>query len=418
MRIGGIGYNGVGTDPTADSAIIPPNAHLVQLRVTVIPLPRIGKVRRLRARHPARLTERIIQLPRDDVPSFVRGQRRAAQVIPVQPERIVVRIAHRHPLGAKVVILRAVPHAGRGCGDRRIAHVIRRREVERVPHPRQRRREGVRPRAARGQGLPASLTLLVDQLAPVQPGPRIAGAPLQFDDGSLGHCRQRHTRRRRVQADAVRILLRVPGNVAVLHVHLLRPISPTQGPCLGRAEVRPVDPAPSRVAQPHLVQSRAAIAGAQIQGHAGTVRPAVTIIDLDAAAGSDVVHPDAVDRAGHQAAGVVLDAELHLERRLRFARVGDGVRVQRHRIRGLRTGIIGFDVLPARRLETGPVFRRIPVRRLVALRVDVDGGGAGRFTFRFYAPNEKRVASGAFRRQRNGSPECRRDSITGGEKAN
>ena len=161
----------------------------------------------------------------------------------MQPERVPVCIAHCHPLGTEVVIPGDVPHAGRGCGDRRIAHLFpaspkrsggdRRREVacpersrrERVPHSRQRRREGVRPRAARGQGLPASLTLLVDQLAPVQPGPRIAGAPLQFDDGSLGHCRQRHTRRRRVQADAVRILLRVPGNVAVFHVHLLRPIS-------------------------------------------------------------------------------------------------------------------------------------------------------------------------------------------------
>ena len=128
-------------------------------------------------------------------------------MISVQPEHIVVRIAHRHPLRAEIVILRAVPHAGCRCGDRRIAHLIRRREVERVPHPGQRRREGVRPRAARGQSLPASLTLLVDQLAPVQPGPRIAGA--------------------------------------------------------------------------------------QTQGHAGTVGPAVTVVDLDAAAGRDVVHPDA-----------------------------------------------------------------------------------------------------------------------------
>jgi hypothetical protein len=50
-------------------------------------------------------------------------------MIPVQPEHIVVRIAHRHPLGAEVVILCTVSHAGRRGSYRRVAHLVRYRHT-------------------------------------------------------------------------------------------------------------------------------------------------------------------------------------------------------------------------------------------------------------------------------------------------
>ena len=83
LRICGIWYNGIGTDPAADLTIIPPCAHQHQLRVTIEALAGELVVGWQGPGAPPRFPEGSIQLSRYNLPVLIGNQARRAEMVTV-----------------------------------------------------------------------------------------------------------------------------------------------------------------------------------------------------------------------------------------------------------------------------------------------------------------------------------------------